>query len=110
MGKRKRKGAASSKKKSNKSNTLPKRFKPRSLASILIEESSRGDDGIARKYLDAEARIPKNKDGTRNYFPQRHFCPVTGLEGLYTDPKSGIRYATIKALDQIRERAPTWVI
>ena len=106
--KRKRKASASTKKKGAKGNALPKRFKARSLASILIEESTR-PDGITQKYLNAEARIPKDKQG-KGHYPRRHFCPVTGLEGIYCDPKSGIRYATVKALDQIRERAPPWVI
>ena len=97
--KRKRKGTASA---STKAGVLPKRLRPRSLASILIEESSR-PDGVVRMYLDAESRPPPSR------YPPRKFCPVTGLFGVYTDPKSGIPYANLKALEQIKERAPPWM-
>jgi len=99
-GGRKRQRTGASKKKS--SGLISKRFKPRSLASILIEESSRSD-GVSKKNLDAEARPFKYK------YPTRKFCPVTGLEGLHNDPKSGIPYANAKALGHIRERSPPWM-
>ena len=39
---------------------MPTRVKPRSLSSILIEESSRvHNDGVLKKVLDAEARPPR---------------------------------------------------
>ena len=100
-----------SKRKRRKSNTasknvagvLPKRFKPRSLASILIEEASR-EDGVSKAFLDAEATLAPSQ-----VLPKRKFCPVTGMFGIYTDPKSGIPYANLKALEQIQERAPPWM-
>uniref|UniRef100_A0A7S4JFP3 Vps72/YL1 C-terminal domain-containing protein n=1 Tax=Odontella aurita TaxID=265563 RepID=A0A7S4JFP3_9STRA len=101
VAKRKRKGAASG---ATKVGVLPKRLRPRSLASILIEESGRVD-GTTQSYLDAESRPPMA--GRRH--PSRKFCPVTGLFGIYTDPKSGIPFANLKALEQIRERAPPWM-
>ena len=58
--------------------------------------------GSARAFIDAEARAEQP-------LPRRKFCPVTGLEGIYTDPKSGIPYATQQALEQIRERPPPWM-
>ena len=92
-------GSASSK----KVGVLPKRLKSRSLASILLEEASR-PDGVAIHYLGAESKPPPM--GTR---PKRKYCPVTGLLGVYTEPKSGIPYSNLEALEQIRERAPPWM-
>lgn len=100
-GKSKKKRIKTSKKKHV--GLTPKRFKARSLTSILIEESGR-EDSTLKQYLEAEA-IPKTKASIR---PRRKFCPVTGLEGIYTDPKSGVSYANLEALEQLRERAPPW--
>ena len=105
-GGRKRKRSTAKRRKKTPVGAIPKRFKARSLASILIEESSRADDGgVTQKYLHAEARPMK---GFPKY-PKRKLCPVTGLEGVYTDPKSGIPYANLQALEQIRERVPPWI-
>ena len=82
---------------------MPKRLKPRTVASILLEEVNR-DDGVARSWLDAEARMPPERQ-----VPRRKFCPVTGMEGVYTEPKTGIPYAKLSALEQIRERPPPWM-
>ena len=100
--KRKRgaRGKAASK---SKIGVLPKRLHPRSLATILIEEAGR-NDGTAREFLNAEACLPENQQ-----LPPRKFCPVTGLEGLYTEPKSKIPFSSMKALEQIRERSPPWM-
>lgn len=86
-----------------KAGVLPKRFLPRSLASILVEEANK-EDGASRAFLAAEARVPVSQQ-----LPARKFCPVTGTEGIYTEPKSGIPYANMKALEQIRERPPPWM-
>mmetsp|Transcript_20256 Transcript_20256/g.23279 ORF Transcript_20256/g.23279 Transcript_20256/m.23279 type:complete len:232 (+) Transcript_20256:71-766(+) len=83
--------------------TIPKRLKRRTLASILVEDSSR-PDGMTKQYLDAEALSVQSSK-----YPPRKMCPVTGLLGIYTDPKSGIPYANLKALEQIRERKPPWL-
>jgi hypothetical protein len=96
--KKKRRGAS----KKAASGALPKRFKPRSLASILLEEVNR-EDGVTRAWMESEARNKRQK------VPSRKFCPVTGMEGIYTEPKSGIPYANLKALEQIRERPPPWM-
>jgi hypothetical protein len=107
--KRKRRGmatkaaAAATGAKARAAGGIPKRLKARSLASILLEEAGR-PDGIARQYIEAESKPPPN--GTR---PRRKFCPVTGMIGVYTEPKSGIPYANLQALEQIRERAPPWM-
>jgi hypothetical protein len=98
--KRKKKRGASAK---GKAGVLPKRFHPRSLASILVEEANR-EDGASRAFLNAEARLTKSKQ-----LPARKFCPVTGTEALYTEPKSGVPYSNLTALEQIRERAPPWM-
>ena len=91
---------------------LPKRFMPRSMASILIEEASR-EDGTARAYLNAEARITtpsSSKPSTTALRPKRRkYCPVTGVLAKYTEPKTGIPYANMRALEQIRERPPPWM-
>ena len=86
---------------SNASNSVPKYLKARSLASILIEEASR-TDSVAKDYVNAAI---SSKSATK----PRKFCPVTGLFGTYTDPKSRIPYASLRALEQIRERAPPWL-
>ena len=79
-----------------------KRLKPRSLASILVEEASR-NYGNVKDYINAEAVLPSNPT------PVRKYCPVSGLLGIYQDPKSGVRYANLKALAQIQERVPPWM-
>lgn len=110
--------------------SLPKRLKARSLASVLVEDAGRfAGVGASLKHVQAEAR-------TERSLPPRKFCPVsatfddnrassdrassltvrsfarttkvTGLFGIYTDPKSGIPYANLRALEQIREREPPW--
>lgn len=86
-----------------KAGVIPKRFKSRSLASILVEEANQ-EYGVSREFINAEAKLPPNQQ-----LPPRRFCPVTGLFGIYTDPKSGIPYANLKALEQIQERAPPWM-
>jgi hypothetical protein len=83
------------------SSSVPKYLKARSLASILIEEANRSDS-VAKQYVNASVTsAAKSKP--------RKFCPVTGLFGIYTDPKSGIPYASLPALEQISERAPPWM-
>ena len=104
-GGKKRKRSTGKRKKKALVGAIPKRFKARSLAAVLIEESSRGDGGVAEKYLKAEARPMK---GNPRY-PSMKLCVVTGLEGVYTDPKSGVPYANLQALEQIRERVPPWM-
>jgi hypothetical protein len=123
--KRKRKGAVGGTGKNPTSSVIPKYLKPRSLASILMEEAGR-PDSIAGQYVNASVRrrgsgrttITRNIDSIKNNtvitttinpYPPRKFCPVTGLYGAYTEPKSGIPYATLSALEQIRERPPPWM-
>jgi hypothetical protein len=111
--KRKRKSTAATKASGSAGTiiSMPKRFKPRSLASILLEEVNR-DDGVAYIWLDNEARInKKNKQAAHVTImpPPRKYCPVTGMEGIYTEPKSRIPYANLQALEQIRERSPPWM-
>lgn len=83
-----------------KAGQIPKRFKARSLASILHEETTRSD-GVALAFVQAGCSVVDT-------LPRRPFCPVTGLPGLYREPKSGLAYASDRALDQIKERAPPW--
>lgn len=99
------------------SNSMPKYLKARSLASILIEEASRSDS-VAKEYVGAAVRRlspeeqganPEKTNTITKPYPPRKFCPVTGLYGSYTDPKSGIPYASLSALEQIKERAPPWM-
>jgi hypothetical protein len=86
---------------------LDKRFKPRSLASILMEESGRSDS-ILEEYLNAEA-LPDKSQSVVTMYPPRKFCPVTGLFGIYTDPKTQICFANLDALEHLRERPPPWL-
>ncbi|KAL7506137.1 hypothetical protein ACHAXN_003448 [Cyclotella atomus] len=103
---KKSKGKRKKRKRTSSSNTggnnsVPKYLKARSLASILIEEANR-TDSVAKKYVNAAVSKRANSK-------PRKFCPVTGLPGIYVDPKSGIPYASLTALEQIRERAPMWM-
>jgi YL1 nuclear protein C-terminal domain len=82
--------------------TMPKRFLPRSVGTILLEESAR-PDGVAIQYLDAIAQCSAP-------LPARKFCPVTGRFANYIEPKSKIPYANMRALEQIRERPPPWMV
>lgn len=115
----------------------PKYLKARSLASILVEEAGR-TDSVAREYVGAAVRRLNSGRGaivergsvggdgatttaaadtaattttttTRHPRPPRRFCPVTGLPGSYAEPRTGIPYATLQALEQIRERPPPWM-
>ncbi len=107
--KRKRKSVAKSSKASSSSS---KYLRPRSLASILIEEANR-KDSTAGQYVAAAVRQYGNTKDSNVIatapYPSRKYCPVTGLFGIYTEPKSGIPFANLKALEQIRERAPPWM-
>jgi len=107
--KAKPKAAAGRKRKATAAGAIPKKFKARSLASILMEESGRADS-VVQRYLGAEARtVKRNSNSTKVRYPKRKFCPVAGLFGIYTDPKSGMPYANLQALEQIRERSPPWM-
>jgi hypothetical protein len=88
---------------SQSAGVLPKKFLPRSLASIILEEANK-EHGASRDFLNAEARLP-----THQQLPLRKFCPVTGAEGTYRDPKSNVCYANLSALEQIQERSPPWM-
>jgi YL1 nuclear protein C-terminal domain len=117
--------ASRKEKRQKKAGVMPKRFLPRSLGSILMEEANRGEDGVALAFIGAEAKVGISADRTlssstgtledqstwqsQRPLPRRKFCPVTGLFGQYTEPKSGIPYASLRALEQIRERAPPWM-
>ena len=89
--------------KAHKTGVIPRRFLPRSLATILVEEANK-DGGVAREFLAAEAHVK-----TTQQLPARKFCPVTGLEGIYREPRSNICYVNLSALEQIRERPPPWL-
>ena len=131
--KRRRKGAAGGGGgKKNASSSVPKYLRPRSLASILIEEAGR-TDSVAGRYIDAAVRRLGSGRTTRvvvwrraddaagggnassttttitHPYPPRKFCPATGLIGEYTEPRTGIPYASLSALEQIRERPPPWM-
>ena len=82
---------------------LPKRFLPRPLAAILVEEANK-EGSVAREFLASQALLPPEKR-----LPVRKFCPVTGVLADYTEPKSGIPYSGLRALEQIRERPPPWL-
>jgi len=103
-GKRRRGATKRAAKSKASAGAAPKRLKSRNLASILMEDAGK-PHGTTKKYLAAEARpLP----GQPSY-PPRKFCPVTGLFGTYTDPKSGVPYAALSSLEQIRERVPPWM-
>ena len=104
------------KKSKSKVAAIPKRYLPKSLGTILLEEAYRpandnthhsDEINTARCFIESEARISCERGPT---LPRRKFCPVTGTIALYTEPKSGIPYSTFRALEQIRERAPIWMM
>jgi YL1 nuclear protein C-terminal domain len=106
------------KKSKSKVAAIPKRYLPKSLGTILLEEAYRpaNDDAhndeinAARCFIESEARILVTPENSGLTLPRRKFCPVTGTIALYTEPKSGIPYSTFPALEQIRERAPIWMM
>jgi len=98
----KKKQRSSRARKKNTAGVLPSRLQPRTLGSILMEESQRPDT-TAVSFLNASAT-------TDRILPRRKFCPVTGLMAKYRDPKSNIPYASLRALEQIQERAPPWYL
>jgi hypothetical protein len=114
--KKRGRGGGQKTKKQQDTGSLPKRFKPRSMANILLEEVNR-DDGVAYNWLENEARYNINNNNNNNgngksqqiILPARKFCPVTGMKGIYTEPKSGLPYANLNALEQVRERTPPWM-
>lgn len=99
-GKTKKRKAKRRNKQNNK--TLPKRLLKRSVGTILLEESTR-PDGVAMEYLDSIAHCTSP-------LPPRKFCPVTGRLANYVEPKSKIPFANMRALEQIRERPPPWML
>jgi hypothetical protein len=101
-----RKKKTARKRQRTKVGVLPKRFAPRSLGSILMEELSTygAKDGVSGAFLAAVAVVPPHQQT-----PRRKFCPVTGLPARYIEPKSGIPYANMRALDQIHQRSPPWM-
>ena len=106
---RKRKSDTVGKRKGSKGKgAMEQRFKPRSLASVLIEESGRSD-GIVKEYIEAEAKPDTNSSSSLGRYPKRKFCPVSGLFGVYTDPKTRIPYANLEALEHLKERPPPWL-
>lgn len=90
---------------SNKNDTITEEYKPRSFSSIIVEEASLGRNGICHDYIKAEAK-PTIKLLRP---PERKICPVTGLFGLYVDPKSGIPFSKVSALKKIRDHPPPWL-
>lgn len=88
-------------KKKKQAGAMPKRFLPRSLGSILMEEVAR-EDSVAKQFINSHVK-------TTNPLPKRKFCPVTGVPGIYTDPKTGLPYSGFRSLDQIQERQPPWM-
>mmetsp|Transcript_20439 Transcript_20439/g.50808 ORF Transcript_20439/g.50808 Transcript_20439/m.50808 type:complete len:226 (-) Transcript_20439:29-706(-) len=97
------------KKQQQQTGNLPKRFKARTVGNILLEEVNR-EDGVAYAWLEDEARsAPNRTNAAYSKLPARKFCPVTGMKGIYTEPKSGLPYANLKALEQVRERPPPWM-
>uniref|UniRef100_A0A7S1BTJ0 Vps72/YL1 C-terminal domain-containing protein n=1 Tax=Corethron hystrix TaxID=216773 RepID=A0A7S1BTJ0_9STRA len=116
--------ASSAASNANGSGSDRKYLRPRSLASLLIEESSsRAPDdtgenvsSVLAGYLTAEARVnptsKHNEKGGRTDMDP--ICPVTGLMAIYRDTKVGgdgvhrIGYATLEALEHMRERLPPW--
>jgi hypothetical protein len=85
---------------------LPKHLRPRSLASLLLEELNRyPESGVAREFIALEEPLTYDAQ-----LPRRKFCPVTHQLGKYREMKSGIYYSNPRAaLEQIQERLPPWI-
>jgi hypothetical protein len=85
---------------------LPKRLRPLSLSSILMEERNRSD-GIALAFISCEQPLSLEQQ-----LPRRQFCPVTHRVAAYREMKTGIPYASNSrhALEQIQERPPPWLL
>lgn len=87
-------------KKRPRKGSLPRRFLPRSLGMILLEEASR-PDSAAHRFLETQA---KTKSNARKVGP---LCPVTGWKGRYRH--GPLYYYNERALEQLRERLPPWM-
>jgi hypothetical protein len=82
-----------------------KAFKVTPLSTCLMDDSTRSmpSGGPPPSLFYTLSLAPKSSK------PMQHLCPVTNLPTKYKDPASQIRYATVEALDVIRENYPSWV-
>lgn len=83
---------------------------------VKVDENDKDEEET--KHVDPAKRCSRNfiiftdaKDFPENFFPekkvkypQRRYCPVTGLPARYRDPLTGLPYANAQAFRYIRER------
>ena len=91
--------------KSSSKDNLGKRYRPRPLSQVLLEEQalvgSRSQEAVLIDYVRAEAGPSKR--------PSRKLCPVTGLPSYYRDPESNLPFATLAARSQLKDTPPPWL-
>lgn len=81
---------------------LSKRYRPRGLAQILLEEhASQPDSTQLPGYVRAESAPSR--------LPNRRLCSVTGLVGRYREPNSGLSFANLAASEQLKDTPPPWL-
>ena len=73
----------------------------------MVPPSAAGERGARARRVDPEN--PTVITTFTNPYPSHKFCPMTGLPREYAEPKSGTPYASLRALEQIRECHHPWM-
>eukprot|EP00617_Octactis_speculum_P025149 CAMPEP_0185750270 /NCGR_PEP_ID=MMETSP1174-20130828/9035_1 /TAXON_ID=35687 /ORGANISM="Dictyocha speculum, Strain CCMP1381" /LENGTH=217 /DNA_ID=CAMNT_0028426759 /DNA_START=88 /DNA_END=741 /DNA_ORIENTATION=+ len=94
---KKLKGSRAASKKSD----ITKRFRPRSLAQVLLEEHGTVPGNRLPPYISAEAGPSKR--------PSRSLCAVTGAIAKYRDPSSGLPFAGLSQISVLKDTPPPWL-
>jgi len=65
-------------------------------------------DGAEKEYLpDEDMPTYSSIEAPPSVLPQRRYCDITGLEGPYTDPATGLRYHDKSVYDMLRGLSAT---
>ncbi|KAL1915473.1 uncharacterized protein VTP21DRAFT_6597 [Calcarisporiella thermophila] len=80
----------------NTSYVAPKKYK--NLKQILPIEKSQDIPVDMPTYWSIEA--------PPSLIPQKKYCDITGLEGKYTDPKTGLRYYSSEVFQMVKQLPP----
>ncbi|KAH9923855.1 uncharacterized protein B0H18DRAFT_1085611 [Fomitopsis serialis] len=65
-------------------------------------------DGVEKEYIpDEDMPTYSSIEAPPSVLPQRRYCDITGLEGPYTDPATGLRYHDKSVYDMLRGLSAT---
>ncbi|KZV70561.1 hypothetical protein PENSPDRAFT_651434 [Peniophora sp. CONT] len=69
----------------------------KNVKAVLAQERERARAAAERMAVDGEEPDPDplnylSIEAPPSLIPARHYCDITGLEALYTDPATGLRY------------------